>query len=106
MSNMDHAVEHLIDAILNSEEYLTYKDELSKVKQMPQLKAQLDEYRKRNFILQHSEGYAFDKLEEFEREFQEFRENPQVEAFLAAELSFCRMMQDVETRITGALHFE
>lgn len=106
MSNINNAVEQMIDAILNSEEYQTYREELLKVKQTPELKAQLDEYRKRNFLLQNSDDYAFDKLEEFEREFQEFRENPQVEAFLAAELSFCRMMQNVEERITGALHFE
>lgn len=106
MSNVDNAVEQMIEAILNSGEYLHYREELMKVKQVPELKARLDEFRKRRFLLQHSDDYAFDKLEEFEKEFQEFREEPQVEAFLAAELSFCRMMQSVDERITEALQFE
>lgn len=106
MSNIDNAVELMIETILNSEEYKAYQQELARVKQSPELKAQLDEYRRRNFLLQNSADYAFDKLEEFEREFKEFRENPLVEAFLTAELSFCRMMQGIDVRITEALHFE
>ena len=69
-------------------------------------KEQIDEFRKRNYLLQNSEDFAFDKLEEFEKEFQKFRENPLVDAFLASELAFCRMMQNIEATITEALHFE
>ena len=106
MSNIDYAIAQMTDAILNSEEYLAYQEELTRVKQYPELKIQLDEYRKHRFLLQNSDDYAFDKLEKFEGEFKEFRENPLVESFLTAELAFCRMMQDIDTRITEALHFE
>ena len=48
----------------------------------------------------------FHKIEEFEREYEKFRENPIVADFLAAELGFCRMMQSVNIKITEALNFE
>ena len=106
MDKINAAVNNLIEAILNSEEYRAYREELEKVKLLPTLKEQIDEFRKRNYLLQNSEDFAFDKLEEFEKEFQKFRENPLVDAFLASELAFCRMMQNIEATITEALHFE
>ena len=68
----------------------------------------IDEYRIRNFELQNS-AYAedlLDKMEAFEREYEKFRENPLVEGFLDAELAFCRMMQEIEVKLTEAVDFE
>jgi len=106
MSNIDNAVEQIIDAILSSEEYRQYDLKRNQVKQYPELKAQIDEFRKRNYELQNSEDYAFDKIDAFEREYADFRENPLVSDFLAAELALCRMMQNINLRITEAMHFE
>lgn len=47
----------------------------------------------------------FQRIEEFEREYEKFRENPLVSDFLAAELDFCRMMQEMNNRVTAALDF-
>lgn len=106
MSNIDNAVEHIIDAILSSEEYRQYDVQRNKVNQYPELKAQIDEYRKLNYELQNRKDYAFDKIDAFEREYAVFRENPLVSDFLAAELALCRMMQNINLRITEAMHFE
>ncbi len=106
MSNIDNAVEHIIDAILSSEEYRQYDVQRNKVNQYPELKAQIDEYRKLNYELQNRKDYAFDKIDAFEREYAVFRENPLVSDFLAAELALCRMMQGINLRITEAMHFE
>ncbi len=106
MSNIDNALEQVIDAILSSEEYRQYDLQRNKVKQYPELKAQIDEYRKRNYELQNREDYAFDKIDVFEREYADFRENPLVSDFLAAELALCRMLQRINLRITEAIHFE
>lgn len=106
MSNIDNALKQLTEAVLESEEYREYDLQRNRVNQYPELKAKIDEYRERNFRLQTSEENALDKLEQFEREYSGFRENPLVSDFLAAELAFCRMMQDINLRLTEALHFE
>ena len=45
-------------------------------------------------------------IEAFEKEYRDFRENPLVNDFLAAELAFCRMLQNNNARITDAIDFE
>lgn len=74
--------------------------------QQPGLKAGIDEYRKRNYELQSSMDIDFEKLDRFEKEYENFRSNPAVSDFLAAELAFCKRMQAIETRVTAALDFQ
>ncbi len=105
-NDLDHATETLITAILNSREYRAYRTELDKVLQFPELKTQIDEFRKRNYVLQSSEDIDFGKLDRFEKEYEEFRMNPLVSDFLAAELAFCRRMQGLETRVAEKLDFQ
>ncbi len=106
MYNLDNATDEFIAAILKSEVYLNYTRELAKVKSQPELKAQIDEYRKRNYEFQCSADNDFGKLDRFEKEYEEFRANPLVADFLAAELALCRMMQRINARITEGLNFE
>lgn len=105
MNTMEQATDDLIEAILQSEEYLNYQAELARLSEQPELKAQVDEYRRRNFEFQSRSDIDFDKLDAFEREYESFREKPVVEEFLAAELAFCRMMQEISLQITSALKF-
>lgn len=106
VNNLDDAVNLLLEAILQCEEYLAYRAELDKVLQFPELKAQIDEFRKRNYELQSSADIDFDKLDRFEREYEDFRSDPLVSDFLAAELAFCRRMQGIENRVTANLDFQ
>lgn len=106
MSSLDRATYEFITAVLSSEEYRAYRTELDKVKQFPELKAQIDDYRKKNYELQTSVDINFNKLDAFEKEYETFRENLYVQDFLAAELDFCRLMQGLYDRITAALNFE
>ena len=106
MNEVEEAVDGLINALLNSEVYREYQKRLEEVKQVPDLKSQIDAYRMRIYELQQSPDYAFDKMEQFQREYQTFRENPMVSDFLAAELAFCRMVQDIESRLVERIHFE
>jgi len=105
-NDLDHATEALITAILNSREYKAYRVELDKVLQFPELKEQIDEFRKRNYVLQSSEDIDFGKLDRFEKEYEDFRMNPLVSDFLAAELAFCRRMQGLETRVAEKIDFQ
>lgn len=106
VDKLESAVDTLITTILECEEYLAYRAELDKVLQIPDLKAQIDEYRKRNYELQSRPDIDFDKLDRFEKEYENFRSNPAVSDFLAAELAFCKRMQAIETRITVELDFQ
>lgn len=106
MGNIDEAVQHYINAIKETEVYREYERQKERVKQYPELKAQIDEFRLRNYELQTSRDNAFEKIDNLEREYDDFRENPLVADFLAAELAFCRMMQGIHIRVTEALEFE
>lgn len=107
MNKIDEALEQLISAVLDSPEYRAYDEQRNAVKRFPELKAKIDEFRERNFLIQISDDPdALQKLEQFEQEYSDFRENTMVADFLAAELDFCRMMQDVNLRLTEAMHFE
>ena len=48
----------------------------------------------------------FDRTDEFSRRLEEFRKNPLVDAFLNAELDFCRMIQEINGKIVEAVNFE
>lgn len=108
MEELDCAVDNLIGAIRKTKEYQVYQRERSRVDRFPDLKAQIDEYRNQNYMLQSmtDDDELFQKIEEFERRYEKFREDPLVSDFLAAELDFCRMMQQVFGRVTSALDFD
>ena len=106
INRLDSATTALINAVLATEEYQAFTAELKKVKEFPELKEQIDDFRKRNFELQSSADNDFNKLEPFEKEYAAFRENILVQDFLAAELDLCRLIQDLNMRITSALNFE
>lgn len=106
MKKMEEAVLAYIDAIKSSEEYMDYTREKNKVKQFPELKAQIDEYRRRNYEMQNSDDTAYENIEAFEKEYEKLWEEPLAADFLAAELAFCRMMQEINLKITESLDFE
>ncbi|MCI9318701.1 MAG: YlbF family regulator [Lachnospiraceae bacterium] len=106
MNELDRAVLMYIMAIKNTEIYQNYARERDRVRQYPELKAQLDDFRRRNYELQISADTDFHKIDQFERDYEDFRENPIVDEFLAAELAFCRMIQKANMQITEAIDFD
>lgn len=106
MNNVEGATNQLITEILQSDTYIEYKLQCTRVDAEPGLKAQIDEFRRRNYEMQMDQNYALDRIEQFEREYAGFREKPLVADFLAAELAFCRMIQAINLKITEAIHFE
>ena len=103
---LGQAVESMIDAIKRSEAYVKYQEALAAAKQQPELKQEIDEFRRKNYIMQSSGDMAFEHIEQFEREYSDFRENPVVADFLAAELALCRMIQQINLYVTDMLNFE
>lgn len=106
MNNIDNVTDELITAILETEVYKSYAEELAKVKRHPDLKAQIDDFRKRNYQMQTSGDMDFNKLDSFEKEYEDFRSNPLVADFIAAEVDLCRMIQRIDTRIVAGINFE
>ena len=88
MSRVETALEELIAAVIASEEYREYDRQKQIMKEQPELKAQID------------------RTDEFSRRLEEFRKNPLVDAFLNAELDFCRMIQEINGKIVEAVNFE
>ena len=103
---VEKALENLINTIKTDEVYREYHKELDLLRQSPELKRQVDDFRKRNYDMQMSENLDFAKLSAFQEEFKTFRENPLVDSFLAAELDFCRMMQNINFRLVEEVDFE
>ena len=89
------------DALKNSREYLEYREAAEEVENNEALKEKLAEYRLMNYNLQQEmdPGVVEQKTEELEKE-------PAAARFLDAEMTFCRMMQDITLAIYASLDIE
>ncbi|MBR1862455.1 MAG: YlbF family regulator [Lachnospiraceae bacterium] len=105
-AGVKEALDGLIKAIKEDEVYKEYHAQLDLLRQNPELKRQVDDFRKRNYEMQDSEDFDFARLNAFQDEYKTFRENPLVDSFLAAELDFCRMMQNINFDIVEAVDFD
>lgn len=107
-SEMKEAIRQFADKIMESDTYKEYLYQREKIKKQPELYDKVNEFRQRNFELQNEtdEEELFDRMEAFEKEYEKFRENPLVDDFLRAELSFCRLMQEVDLLLAEAIDFE
>lgn len=107
-SNLKNATLKYAKAIKETDTYKKYYEQLERLKKYPKQYQKVNEFRQKNFEIQNTTGKdeLFDKMDEFEREYEEFREDPVVDDFLRAELAFCRMMQEIVLYITEAVEFE
>lgn len=103
MSDYLELTKDFIHSVRNHEickEYFRQRDMVSS--QYPELKGRIDEFRKRSYLLQNSTDAdrLFDEIDRFEKEFEEFRKNSIVDRFLASELAFCRMYQEIDIMLS------
>lgn len=107
-SIVKEATAYFVEEIRKSDIYKEYNLQKEKLKKQPELFAKVGEFRQKNFALQTSTqgDELFERLDAFEKEYEEFRANPLVDDFLRAELAFCRMIQEVNVWITAELDFE
>lgn len=98
----------LAGIIKETDIYNEYLQQREILKLQPELYEQVNEYRQKNYDIQNGSDGAelFDRMEAFEREYRELRENPAVDDFLRAELAFCRMMQKMNVLLTAEIDFE
>lgn len=96
--------EALVHAIVESEEYQSYRKYEDELDRMPELKEQIDEFRIRNFNMQRQEGVdLFEAVDQLEREYEQLRRDSFANAYLEAELSLCRMLQNVQKALAENL---
>ena len=107
-SSIDIKTEELVQAILASEEYREYLECFAKIKEQPELYERVGDYRKRNFELQNMDvnDNMFDEVMRFQMENSAIRKNALVNQFLKAELSVCRMLQDIIRTISDNVELD
>ena len=106
MRETDQIIHEFAGRLRQTEEYRTYEERRDRVREYPGLMDEINEFRKRNYLMQKSEGELFDKIDAFAREYEEFRSNPVVDQYLRAELAVCRMVQNIYTEIAEAIDVE
>lgn len=106
MKETEKIINDFTERLKQTEEYKLYVKKRSRVQEYPGLREEINEFRRRNYMLQKSEGELFDEIDAFEREYEEFRANPVVEEYLQAELAVCRMMQEIYAEIAEAVDLD
>ena len=93
---MRRAISQFLNELQESSAFRDYKYQKERVKKVPGLKERINDFRKKRFEFQKYEGEdLFEKIDEFQREYQTFKEEPMVREYLAAELEICRLVQDI-----------
>lgn len=105
---MNEAVAQFISALRTSDIFEEYTIQRDKIRQIPELKDKIDNFRRRSFELQANTAPEdlFDKQELLEQEYEELQRNPIAGDFLEAEVAFCRMMQEINKEIIEAIDFD
>ena len=108
MSQIEDAMDGLMTAIRNSEEFIRYQAIKDKVHGFPKLESQITEFRKKNYLLQNSQGTVdlYEETDRMENEYREFRKNPMVSEYLAAENALCKIVQQINWTLIEGLEFE
>ena len=76
-------------------------------KKIPELVSRVQHFRSDNFRLQNEErGNLLQDAEQLARESAELRRNPEVNAYLDAELALCRMMQQICKTLTDGIEIK
>lgn len=105
---VDVKTAELSRAILDSEEYKEFLYYLGEIKKQPELYDKVCDYRRRNFELQNMDinDNMFDEVMHFQMENAGIRKDALVNSFLKAELSVCRMLQDITRSISESVQLD
>lgn len=107
MDEVNAALERLVSAVRNSEEYIRYQRAREELHKEPELEQKVHEFRRKNFQIQNSGNVnLFDEVDRLEKEKTELRRMPVVEEYLSAELAFCRAIQHINWVLIDRLDFD
>lgn len=109
MNRLDESISNLVAALKDSPEYRNYQEMWERMKQDPQKVQQVNDFRKRTYLLQNSRDPQVDLFTEIDRLQQEsapLRAQPDVSEYIAAELALCRMVQHINYRLMQEIDFD
>jgi cell fate (sporulation/competence/biofilm development) regulator YlbF (YheA/YmcA/DUF963 family) len=108
MKRVEECTAMLVDAIQNSEEYQRFLKIKEEVAKDPELREQINAFRRHNFQVQNSQEVldVYEEIDKMSVDYQEFRKNPLVDEFLKSELSVCRIIQRVTMEITRSVDLD
>ncbi len=93
---MRRAINQFLIELQESSAFRDYRYQKERIKKVPGLKERINEFRRKRFEFQKYEGEdLFEKIDEFQKEYQTFKEEPIVREYLAAELEICRLVQNI-----------
>ena len=98
----------LVRVIQESEEYQAFERIKKKLADKPEIKHQINNYRKEAFILQNYGDVStlYERTEQFQKKYQSFKEDPLAEEYLRCELALCRMLRGIATQVVGSVDLE
>lgn len=101
------AFDDFLEALRESEAYKDYQYQKERVKRVPGLADRINDFRAQRFEFQSYQGEdLFEKVDEFEKKFETFQEEPMVREYLAAELEICRIVQQINDEITELIDID
>ena len=108
MNKMEKCTEDLIQCIIESDEYRQFCALRDRVREEPELRQQINDFRLHVFETQNSQEPLdmYGEQERLCRDYDEFRKNPLVNGFLLAELRVCRMVQKITSAIVGSVDID
>lgn len=108
MDEINAAIENLLEAIRGCDIYQEYIHQENLLSRDPNLKARVRAFRANNFRLQNeaTDSELIAVVEGIYHESRELRKNPQVNAYLDAELAVCKMMQRISRKLCDGIEFD
>ncbi len=106
--DIEEKARELEDIILNSEMYQRYLNARQVMLDNPELFAQVNEYRKRNFYIQNSPDVG-NKIEEVRKLLEKFDyiiNNKSVREYLDSELVLCRTIRKVNNILVDKIDLD
>lgn len=110
MDDIMKKTDDFVDAIRQTEVYLSYKEVELQLKEKPKIMAKVEEFRKRSFEIQISHKYghynSYEQIIALKHENEELLSEPVVKKFLDAELKLTKLMSKVYGRIADDIDFD
>ncbi len=106
--NVEIYTTSLIHAIHDSREYREFEAIKRQLRDNPELKRKINEYRRDTYRLQNygNVDTLYHEMEEFRNKNAEFRKDPLVTEYLRCELAVCRMLQKIATTVVESVDLE
>lgn len=108
VEKIDKLKKELAEAVKESTEYKEYKELYAYINRYPDIKRQVDTFRRENFYYQASDDVE-DPLAVTKRlneEYSDMRHQTAVNRFLIAEICLCRLVQDICLSVVDAVDFD